>query len=199
MKKMFLFQILFLLFGLKVMAVNPLRQALINAGSKDEALIIYENYSNSEKAIVWTDKIDQVIGLNNWNSDQLNILNNLKNQINAGIFELNSTSFTKFHNWANSWKTQAFLKFEVAQLRFMVTLVHDYSTDYIGGGSSTQDCNCTSQSDYCNGIFLPGSDQVCNGKLNCTQKQGCGLFWSWPCNGLCQGAQPSNSIGTVVY
>lgn len=180
------------------MAVNPLRQALINAGSKDEALIIYENYSNAEKAIVWTDKIDQVIGLNNWNSDQLDLLNNLKNQINAGIFELNSTSFTNFHNWANTWKTQAVLKFEVAQLRFMVTLIHDYSTDYIGGGSSTQDCNCTSGSDYCDGIIITTGD-ACNGKLSCTQKQGCGLFWSWPCNGLCQGAQPSTSNGTLVY
>ncbi|MBU3662098.1 MAG: bacteriocin fulvocin C-related protein [Bacteroidetes bacterium] len=122
-----LFLALFLLTTSETYSANLLRQNLINAGSKENALILYRLYSNSEKASVWSDKITQVLSLNIWNSSQINLLNNLHGEINSQIFDTTSQAFINFNGFMQNWKTQALSHFNIVQLRFIVTIVMDYN------------------------------------------------------------------------
>lgn len=176
-------------------AMNTLRGNLVNSGSKEAAVILYQSYSSSEKAQVWVDKMNQVIGLSCWNSDQINLLVSLRGQLSSSVFS-DSAAFLVFENFVNSWKTSAILKFSAQQLRFIVTTVADYSPDDIphSGGGSAPDCNCSTASDWCGGGIF---DETCF-KINCMENTGCGTFWQYRCTGTCAGAQPSRS-GQLIF
>jgi hypothetical protein len=88
----------------RVFGANPLRNNLIIAGNKHNALMIYQSYSNQQKAAVWIDKINQVISLNCWNNIQLSYLNNLLGQINSQIFDPTSQSFINFNGFIQTWQ-----------------------------------------------------------------------------------------------
>jgi hypothetical protein len=179
-------------------AINPLRQALIDVGNKDAAVLIYNGYSPIEKKAVWVDKIDQVLALNLWNENQIQVLVSLKNQIEPNIFVNNSKEAVDFQIWSSTWKANALLSFEISKLRFIVTLVSDYDPAFKPkeGEEGAPNCNCASGDDYCGGIIISTGD-ICNSKLKCTSVSGCGLFWRHSCNGTCQGAQPLNGAQTT--
>jgi hypothetical protein len=178
-------------------SINELRQALVSAGSKEAALQIYDNYSNSQKASVWTDKLTQVLSLSIWNTAQINLLNDLKGHINEGIFEVGSTSEESFNSWYVSWKASAIENFDIVQLRFIITLVSDFNASYTGGGTATgNNCNCATNDDYCDGIIISTGDSCTSGSCS-TKSSGCGRFWMKGCNGTCNGAQPAGS--NIIY
>jgi hypothetical protein len=182
----------------RVFGANPLRNNLIIAGNKHNALMIYQSYSNQQKAAVWIDKINQVISLNCWNNIQLSYLNNLLGQINSQIFDPTSQSFINFNGFIQTWQQQALSQFNKIQLRFIVTTISDYNPNDIPnpGDDNGQDCNCSLDSDWCGGTLIPGEN--CK-KLLCTQKEGCGTFWLHKCTGVCSGAQPMNINGGVQW
>ena len=179
----------------KGFAMNTLRSNLVSSGSKEAAVTLYQSYTPSEKAQVWVDKMNQVIGLSCWSSDQINLLVSLNGQINSSVFS-DSAAFLVFEEFVNSWKSSAIQKFTAQQLRFIVTTVADYSPDDIphSGGGNAPDCNCSTSSDWCGGGIF---DETCF-KTNCSQSHGCGTFWRYYCTGTCFGAQPSRS-GQLIF
>lgn len=194
-----LFVALFLLTTSETYSANLLRQNLINAGSKENALTLYRLYSNSEKASVWSDKITQVLSLNIWNSSQINLLNNLHGEINSQIFDTTSQAFINFNGFMQTWKTQALSHFNIVQLRFIVTIVMDYNPNDVPepGESNGTKCNCSTGSDWCGGTLIPGEN--CTSKLKCDEQDGCGTLWLHKCNGTCMGAQPMTTNGSIQW
>lgn len=181
-------------------AMNPLRQALIDVGNKDAAVVLYNSYSPNEKNAVWLDKMNQVLSLNIWNGKQIQVLESLKNQIESNIFVTNTKESVDFQIWSIGWKSNALLSFEISKLRFIVTLISDYDPTFkpTEGNDGAPNCNCASGDDYCGGIIISTGD-ICNSKLKCTSISGCGLFWRHSCDGTCQGDQPSKGPASIGY
>ena len=181
-------------------AMNPLRQALIDVGNKDAAVVLYNGYSPNEKKAVWTDKINQVLLLNIWNGKQIQVLESLKNQIESNFFVNNTKEAIDFQIWSIGWKSNALLSFEISKLRFIVTLISDNNPNFkpMEGNDGASNCNCASGDDYCGGIIISTGD-ICNSKLKCTSVSGCGLFWRHSCDGTCQGDQPSKGPASIGY
>jgi hypothetical protein len=141
-----------------------------------------------------------VLLLNIWNGKQIQVLESLKNQIESNIFVNNTKEAIDFQIWSIGWKSNALLSFEISKLRFIVTLISDYDSNFkpMEGNDGASNCNFASGDDYCGGIIISTGD-ICNSKLKCTSVSGCGLFWRHSCDGTCQGDQPSKGPASIGY
>lgn len=168
----------------KLMAMDPLRQALISAGNKDSALVIYESYSSTQKKTVWVDKMNQVIASNDWSDIQLVALNQLLNKTQSMNFDGTDIEKDSMRIWGASWINNSKSIININQIRQIGAMVMDFNPipdnaiPLIGAGNGN--CECSQDSDFC----LAPEDECSTG--GCTEKTGCGWWWTYRCNGICK-------------
>ena len=180
MKKLIQITTIMLLLTFQTFAAHPLRQALIDAGNKDSATIIYNTYQPSQKKIVWLDKINQAINVYDWNNEQIALLNQVKDKINEMDFELTTGELDILATWGSNWIDNAKPLFNPYFIRQICTMVMDFNPEInpdIDGAKNG--CSCSSKSDFCI------SPDECDTKQRCDEGGACGFAWLFSCNGKC--------------
>lgn len=150
--------------------------------------IVYNTLTPAEKYDIWIDKKNQVMGLAVWSPIQTTILNDAYNKLSLNLFTDGSLENVDFKsNFEPTWKLNALQHFNFNTLfRIMVTL-EDIDPNYLTNdqfeNNSSGKCECSQGSDWCS----PIGDYAECGEDACTKKNsGCGTFWSWACDGMCQ-------------
>ena len=132
-----------------------------------------------ERYAIWENKMQQVLSLNIWNSEQREALEDLYNNLNIQSFSNDSTNigFLEFNHYYSLWHEAAKTKFEFNQVKGIVGYPADYAP-VVGDPGGDVDCGCNKNYDWC-----WGSD--CKVKCVVTTRRGCGSFWRYSCNGAC--------------
>ena len=180
-------------------AIHPLRQSIVNAATWQDAKNIYNTYSAAQKEIVWRDKIEEVIQSKNWNSQQLNVINEVLLNLNANIFINNSPQDIKFKKFLSSWRGDAIASLGISNYNNAFITIHPFNApkaEYISGsgGNGGIDCTCNIGATFTCDWLLQSNE--CN-HISCELVEtGCGEFWRLPCDGLCTVSAGSTTVGS---
>jgi len=157
---------------------HELRMGLI-ALSPSEQRLAFEEFSSEEKVAVWLDKLDGVLALSGWTSAQIDLIEDLRDQVNEELWSDNSTVHQNFvNNFHDDWKNDALHEFTFDELGWIVATLDDYASGPYTPPSS-EECDCSVKSDWCpvwSECFL----------TSCiTTAHGCGTIWVYKCTGEC--------------
>ncbi len=188
MKKLILLLIIGLFATSKSHAVSALRQTVISQPTHEARRLVFLGYTSSEKRAVWIDKIDQVLSLNTWSSEQVSYLNQMKSSIVEEIFNEGSSqqqAFDVSYSVTEAAGVSLFGTMAYAKIFFSLHDYDDVSIPTMGGGDSggQVDCGCcTSCTFTCDWVTGTSSCETsgCAGSL-----RGCGGLWNQKCNGEC--------------
>lgn len=150
----------------------------------DTQKIMYRMLSNEEKHQIWEDKLDVLISDSSLNSQQIYLLNDLKNHLNVNLFENKSnnderevfkTIYAKdFLNKAKSLFTYEYVSENFFTINGNLSLVKLADTKPV--------CSCNQTSIWsCVGI-----NERCKETDKCRKdSDGCGFLGFSECNGNC--------------
>ncbi len=171
----------------------------------------YVAFSPKQQRSFWEDKTNEVINQYKWNEKEkehlLKLLNYIKNSDMFSQKSINEEAELFIYKWndyaINELQWSKSLIYAIAgegnrviiqdRSRIVFTYnnsksAHSINTDLVNDGSEFN-CSCSSRSDFCD-IFgeIPDNVVSCNRvNFNCkVTKTGCGLFWMFPCNGICK-------------
>jgi hypothetical protein len=162
---------------------------------------VFRTLTKEEKAQMWISKLEEVLELT-WSETEISYIESMKEAINENWFDLDISDVDKL-------KRDEFLQQKIAEGNTEVGLSMgmlyslfariDIPVDpnapsymkplpYGSGGSSsgnTGDCKCSQSSDWClqSGYDCEDDDLGCNETAH-----GCGTFWTYKCNGICQAS-----------
>ena len=145
---------------------------------------IFNSLSAEKKALLWHDKIVQVLKTNKFSNYQTQLLEELNNQISKDLYEVGSDKEQDFkENFHPVWIEKAKGQFVFDELMMIVFLLDDFDQNkiIIGGGSGDRydDCECSTKSDWCT-FGRSCRMQNCNDSAH-----GCGTLWTYACRGMC--------------
>lgn len=145
---------------------------------------LFNSLPPEKKAMLWDDKLSQVLSENNFSTYQKALIEDLKRQINENIYVVGSDEEVAFKDvFLVQWTVKAKGQFVFDELMAIITLLDDYHQNKIivGGGTGDRydDCECSTKSDWCN------FGMTCRIK-NCNDSaHGCGTLWTFACRGMC--------------
>jgi hypothetical protein len=179
---------LFCVTSLQVMAMHPLREAIVKEQNREVAILIFRSYSPEQRAIVWRDKMDQTLTAKAWNDEELYLIKMMQSQIKAELFTDGSEEHAHFNSYYKEFEAQGLMVFDKVTYAKIFIIPDDYNdanapTAGGGGGGGQPDCTCN-----IGGIFtcdwISGVDEC--GKSAClVSAWGCGGLWAQDCNGDC--------------
>lgn len=168
----------------------------ISSLTRSDRLVYMSNLSPQRKHALWTNKMDQVLKLNVWTDEQLQIISNLYDQLSVDIFVRNSDAFKQFAEFEPKWLETTQHSFSHKQFSsiFKSLATYEVNDEQIGpgspGGPGNVDpcddcvpeynfyCSCSTESDWC-------SNGGCTSGTCAFFTDGCGTLWWYICNGLC--------------
>ncbi len=189
---------LFLLLGcvedgndtLTTLDLNEERKHIMDLGWEDQRTY-YNNLPAERKLALWSQKLDQVIDLDIWNSEQQNLLLQLQRELSLELFKNGSLAEKNFkEKFEPDWSSSARKNFagqlagEIVQNLGNLSISSTGNTMKIaipgGGGSQKEVCECSHFSSYC------GFKGWCQSSGSCEfMLSGCGTLWLFACDGMC--------------
>ena len=150
--------------------------------------IMYNMLNKEEKLKLWEEKIENVLQKNNLNEDQLILINDLKDNLSANLFD--NKSFNNEKEIFKSIYVKEFLKksINVFEEDFIVTNFYSLSSNgyYLGEPDAPEngenpDCSCNTTS-----MWSCAASFECKTSRNCSDTAGgCGFLGMFECNGRC--------------
>lgn len=151
---------------------------VLNENSTPEKKLMYSLLNKDEKKIFWIKTLETIISKNNLNKNQINLINELKNNINSDIFNESSNNDKReiFKNrYVNEFINKAKVLFTHNQINSIFFDANSKLYD------STPVCNCNGGS-----IFACGDSYQCK-ETSCKLKvHDCGFLWMFDCDGECK-------------
>ena len=179
-------------------STNYTRQQLLSYDKITQRQLFHQ-MTNDAKYSIWIDKMNQVLNVSIWNQNQTNMLVEMKSNMNIDIFNYGSQQNLTFASFEMDWILRSKGVFTLTQLKKIFIQIDDFdnSTNFMpAGGGSSNECGCSTGSDYCDPWGMNWGRCV-SGGCNASS-EGCGTFWTHPCNGNC-GAGRISPIGNPQY
>lgn len=164
-------------------------ETVINTTNKSEQRIVYRLLYTPEKYTLWFNKLHNFINKNKsidhkLTSQQLSLLNKLKNDLKIEYFVDNSDSQEYFKNiYIPNLMEKViplFTRNQIYQLFYSVSYTNIIPTgrsEGLDGGH----CECNVNSAWSCEWFQDN----CTENDDCEHENGCGFMLMWTCNGLC--------------
>lgn len=141
---------------------------------------------------IWNYKLNQVLTFN-WNESQYNLIVELRKNITEDYFEKSTDS-----SFELEWLKKAEQYFTVSELFRIIGTLEAYKietsyssykttgADLPGGGASPMgECECNTNSDWCDTPIPIGLSCKLTKLCSPTKKLGCGFLLRYPCEGMC--------------
>jgi hypothetical protein len=165
------------------MDIRSMRHEIV-ALSLDVQKQIFNSLSAEKKALLWHDKLSQVLSDNKFTDYQEQLLKLIDDKISEGVYVVGSDEETSFKEVFHSdWLNKAKGQFVFDELMMIISKLDDYDQNkiLIGGGVGDRfdDCECSVKSDWCS-FGMSCKIQHCNDSAH-----GCGTLWTYACRGMC--------------
>lgn len=154
---------------------------------------IFRSFSADKKRDFWLEKLDSIVVNNKFKTEEIEHINKLVGHISVNYFTTNvdSLEFSQKKKFETEWSAYAkdVLAWDESKIHFIVNSLCITETQYnqimlelkeIIIDSISQDCTCSTESDYCSDFGGHCSSASCN-----ITSSGCGWLWSYSCNGAC--------------
>lgn len=137
----------------------------------------YELFTPEEKEDFWRTHTENYLAEHggDMTSSQLDFIDTLLNTLQPEIFDTTTDEYQYFIGTkAGLLTSQALTVFSISEASMLLTY------DETAGSEPPLKCNCSTQSDWCS-----YNNYCVLGRSNCVPVKGCGLWWSYTCNGRC--------------
>ena len=158
--------------------------------NRDTQRAIFNAIPNETKKAIWLEKMDQIITLSICdNNSKVNCVNQIKTVISNSDFTLDNNGLPKNHIQLESIKATTLSFFQGYNAAIILHELNDciepFARAYNTGGGFIVDCDCSTDSDWCSGIFdqIPGAS--CSGKCGSGTPSGCGTLLQYNCEKIC--------------
>jgi len=164
-------------------------ETVVNTTSKSEQRIAYRLLNSFEKYTLWINKLQNLTHKkrsidNKFTSQQIVLLIQLKNDIKIEYFEENSDSKEFFQNiYIPNFMEKVIPLFthdQIYQLFYSISYTEIIPTGQPGGFEDGL-CECNVNSAWSCEWFQDN----CEENDVCIEETGCGFFFGWICNGMC--------------
>lgn len=156
-------------------------EKLRNAGSAQEAKVIFNTLSTEEAAEVWKYRLVIVKESNEWTTEQNEIFDLCINDVlSSDFYETDFFDFRPIEQnikvvFSDSLAYKVFSTFE--------DIIIAKASVIVGGISAS--CECSTESDWCGFGETGGNRSKCVAKQDCGGGRGCGTLWRYSCSGHC--------------
>ena len=165
--------------------LHPDRADLLQYSDRSDQIDHFNNVTPQKRYNIFYNKFEQVLSLSEWTQDQIDLLEDMKDELSVNGFDWNHQEHADLLSYASTWLVSANQHFTKKQLG----VIGGTAGNYISAGdpvmtpaSSALKCHCSDDSDWC---WEGGTDCV-SGQFNCDPSNtGCGWLWGYPCNGRC--------------
>lgn len=155
--------------------------SVLNETNYDTQKIMYQILSKENKLQIWEDKIDNMILNDDLNNDQIDLIKDLRSNLNAQIFDESENNDVReiFKN--------VYVKNFIKRAQFLFEPGYFESNFYtlnnkVAPIGSQPGCTCNKTSIY----SCAGNTSDCQSSSSCdTTADGCGFLTMFECNGKC--------------
>ncbi len=143
---------------------------------------IFIALSSETRATVWIQKMDYLVTLPEFSTQEIAYLNSVKSQITADLFVSSPAPGSANHTKLQAMRSDGEVIFPMERL-FRILANLDFAGRQNSGG--TDECSCSTTSDWCDfPVQVPGG-HCSSFQCNSESSGGCGTLWTYSCDGDC--------------
>jgi hypothetical protein len=166
---------------------NERVSSVLNEKNTNSQRLAFNLLNGNEKLKLWTDQLNEMIKEDNLNQDQLNLVNELLNKLNATIFDTSIVNNDEREIFMNIFapdfveRARSIFNDEYVYNNFYRIRKQPKALEPIGGIVGTNDCACNKSSYFTCGF----STYECKASTCEVLVDGCGFLGMFECNGKC--------------